>query len=166
MLARMIRTSLAIAVSAGALLAAGCGAKEQTTSSTTSAAPPPAPTATETPTPTPTATETPSPSPSPTPTAAAGPKLTVDADPSGQLKYSETTLTAKAGNTTIDFDNKASVPHNVAIRKGTGDPIVETKTVSGGATTANVKLKAGTYEFYCSVPGHKEAGMKGTLTVR
>ena len=36
----------------------------------------------------------------------------------------------------------------------------------GGTSTIDIaNLKAGTYTFYCSVPGHEAAGMKGTLTV-
>ena len=43
----------------------------------------------------------------------------------------------------------------------------EGKQVSGGATSRIVvNLKPGSYTFYCSVPGHEQAGMKGTLTVR
>ena len=41
----------------------------------------------------------------------------------------------------------------------------KSKTVSGGSDTLTVKLKPGTYTFYCPVPGHEQAGMKGTLTV-
>jgi plastocyanin len=161
----MPHRTVLIALASGALLVAGCGAKREVTASTTQAPPPPTVTATASP------TATPSPSPTATPTAtpkpaAAGPKIAVAADPSGQLKFTQTALTAKAGNTTIDFTNKAPVPHNVAIRKDGGQPLVETKTISAGTTTSNVKLAAGTYEYYCTVPGHEQAGMKGTLTVK
>jgi uncharacterized cupredoxin-like copper-binding protein len=86
------------------------------------------------------------------------------ADPGGALKFDKTNLTAKAGKVTIDFDNPSSLPHAVEV-EGNG---VEEKT----ATVTNAKtepltmdLKAGKYEFYCPVDGHKAAGMEGTLTV-
>lgn len=160
-------TRSALVLLATALLVAGCGEKPQSTSSTTSSAPPPA--ATESPSPTPEPTETATPTPEPTETATAAPKkgtLAVEADPSGALKYTETSLTAKAGETTIDFKNPSPSPHNVAIRKGGGDPLVETDVVSSKSVSTKVELDPGTYEFYCSVPGHEEAGMKGTLTVK
>jgi uncharacterized cupredoxin-like copper-binding protein len=64
---------------------------------------------------------------------------------------------------TFDFTNKASIPHAFAI-KGNGVN-AKGKTVTGGSDTLTVKLKPGTYTFYCPVPGHEAAGMKGTLTV-
>jgi uncharacterized cupredoxin-like copper-binding protein len=36
----------------------------------------------------------------------------------------------------------------------------------GGSKTLAVTLKPGTYKFYCSVPGHRQAGMEGTLEVK
>lgn len=159
--------TLAPALLVSALLAAGCGAKPESTSSTNSEAPPPAATESPSPSPTPEATETETPSPTPTP--AAKPKkgtLAVEADPTGQLAYTETKLTAKAGKTTIDFKNPSPTPHNVVIRQGEGEPLAETEIVSSKEVTTSVDLKAGTYEYYCSVPGHEQAGMKGTLTVK
>ena len=40
-----------------------------------------------------------------------------------------------------------------------------TATFQGGTRTLTLTLPPGTYTFYCSVPGHEAAGMKGTLTV-
>ena len=86
----------------------------------------------------------------------------IPTDPTGQLAYEFKSASAKAGKVTIESKNAASVPHNIALKGGPSGPIVQ-----GGATskiTAN--LKAGTYTFYCAVPGHEQAGMKGTLTVK
>jgi plastocyanin len=67
---------------------------------------------------------------------------------------------------TIDFTNMSSLPHNMTIQQGTNGPVIgSTPTFSGGSKTLNVTLKPGTYTFYCSVPGHRQAGMQGTLTV-
>src|SRR4051794_10621416 len=103
----MMRTHLkpliALAAVAGTFGAAGCGAKGETNSYTTAVKPSPTlAEASPTPTPTPSATATPKPTSSPTPAptkapAKGGAKLVVDADPSGQLKFTQTSLTAKAG---------------------------------------------------------------------
>jgi plastocyanin len=92
--------------------------------------------------------------------------ITQAADPGGQLKFTKATLTAKAGSVSIDFTNDSSLPHNLTIQQGTsGATVGATPTFAGGKKTLVVKLKPGTYTFYCSVPGHRQAGMQGTLTV-
>jgi uncharacterized cupredoxin-like copper-binding protein len=101
-----------------------------------------------------------------TSTTAPG-TVTLEADASGALAFDQTTLTAKAGKVTVDMRNPATsgVPHGIAVEGGGVDQ--DGKTVApGGTSTVTVTLKPGTYTFYCPVPGHKQAGMKGTLTVR
>ena len=67
---------------------------------------------------------------------------------------------------TFDFTNASPVPHNFAI-KGNGVKDGPSPTVFGGKTAPlTVTLKPGTYEYYCAIPGHEQAGMKGTLTVK
>ena len=89
----------------------------------------------------------------------------VSADPSGNLAFEQTKLTAKAGQVTVNFTNDSPVAHNVTIESGEDD-IGNTDTITGGSTSTTVDLKPGTYTFYCSVDGHEAAGMKGTLTVK
>lgn len=80
------------------------------------------------------------------------------------LKFSTSKLKAKAGTVTIVMKNEGMMPHNVAI-KGHGIN-VKGKVVNHDQTSkVTAKLKRGRYTFYCSVPGHEAAGMKGTLTV-
>jgi hypothetical protein len=103
-----------------------------------------------------------------TPVTAAprsGP-LALSADPSGALAYSTTTLSSSSSHVTIDFTNKSPLGHNVTIANAAGKVLGATPTFSGGTKTLSLDLPAGTYTFYCSVPGHEQAGMKGTLTVR
>jgi len=92
-----------------------------------------------------------------------GGKLKLVADPGGGLKFDKTQLSAKPGKVTITMDNQSNVPHAVEV-EGNGVE-EETKTVTGGSADLAVDLKAGKYEFYCPVDGHRQAGMEGTLTV-
>jgi plastocyanin len=91
--------------------------------------------------------------------------LKLSADPGGALKFDKSTLTAKAGKATIVLDNPSSLPHAVEV-EGNGLE-EETDTIGKGETAkVTVELKAGKYEYYCPVDGHKAAGMTGTLTVQ
>ena len=65
---------------------------------------------------------------------------------------------------TITMANMSPVEHNVTIAEGS-KVLGATPTFAGGTKTLTVKLKPGKYTFYCSVPGHRQAGMEGTLTV-
>jgi plastocyanin len=100
--------------------------------------------------------------------AAAGGTSTVklEADPGGQLAYTTDSASAKAGQVTVDFNNPSSLGHNVQVEDSSGKLVGGTDTVSGGSTSATLNLKPGTYTYFCSVDGHEQAGMKGTLTVK
>jgi plastocyanin len=92
--------------------------------------------------------------------------LEIEADPSGQLAYTSTTATAKAGKVTVDFNNPSAVGHDVAFENSSGETVGGTEVVTEGSDSTTVDLKPGTYHYYCTVPGHREAGMEGTLTVK
>ena len=92
--------------------------------------------------------------------------LAIAANPSGSLSYDKKTLSAKAGKVTITMTNMSPVGHNITIQKGTNGAVLgSTPTFMGGTKSVSLNLKAGTYTFYCSVPGHRAGGMVGTLTV-
>lgn len=93
-------------------------------------------------------------------------KLSLEANREGQLKYDKTALTAQAGKVSIDFTNMASIGHNVTVASASGATVGATPTFQGSSKTLSLNLKPGTYKFYCSVPGHRMAGMEGTLTVQ
>jgi len=117
-----------------------------------------------------TSSAAPAPSSSSTSSSASGSSggsstISDSADPTGQLKFTKSDLTAKAGNATVDFTNSSSVPHNMTIEDSSGKQVGATPTFSGGSKSFTVDLKPGKYTFFCSVPGHREAGMQGTLTV-
>lgn len=89
-----------------------------------------------------------------------------EADPSGSLAFTTDSVTAEAGEVTVDFTNSSPVPHDVAIEDEGGETIAQTETLAEGSDSTTATLKPGTYTFYCSVPGHRQAGMEGTLTVK
>jgi plastocyanin len=98
--------------------------------------------------------------------AAKGPggTLKLAADPT-QLAFDKTTLASKPGKVTIDFANPSALEHDVAIEQN-GTQIAISETIAKGKTSVTAALAPGTYTFLCTIPGHAEAGMEGTLTVR
>jgi plastocyanin len=94
-----------------------------------------------------------------------GSTLKFEADPEGALAYTTTKATAKAGTVTVDFNNPQGLPHDVAI-ESSGEEVGATEQITEGSASTTVDLKPGTYTFFCTVPGHREAGMEGTLTVK
>jgi uncharacterized cupredoxin-like copper-binding protein len=104
--------------------------------------------------------------PPPAATGGAGGATTLEnpADAGGDLAFQKDSLTAPAGEVMLVMENPSSVEHNIAVK---GDGVDEKGEVVGQGETSEVSvtLEAGEYEFYCSVPGHEAAGMKGTLTV-
>lgn len=96
--------------------------------------------------------------------SAKGGKLEIDADPSGQLAYVASGAKAKAGKLTITMKNPASTGHNIAL-KGAGVNQAGPVVAGGKTSQISVTVKPGKYTFFCTVPGHEEGGMKGTLTV-
>ena len=83
--------------------------------------------------------------------------------PSG-LKYNVKVLKASKGKVTIKYTNNSGITHDVRIEKGSKE-FGGTKKISKGTATATLTLAPGKYTFFCSVPGHEQAGMKGTLTI-
>lgn len=92
-------------------------------------------------------------------------ELHIEADPDGALAFTEDSATSKAGKVTVHLTNESPVPHDVAIEDEGGKEIGKTEVIAEGEDETTVNLKPGEYTFFCSVPGHREAGMEGTLTV-
>jgi plastocyanin len=90
--------------------------------------------------------------------------LQLQADPSGALRFTTDSLQANAGEVTIVMENPSSIPHNVSLK---GNGVDEKGEIVGKGERSEISatVEPGTYEFYCAVPGHEAAGMKGELTV-
>jgi plastocyanin len=91
--------------------------------------------------------------------------LNLSADPTGELAYDKKQAAVRAGRLPIRLVNNSSLPHNLTIAKG-AKVLAQTKTITGGSATSTADLAPGEYVFYCSVDGHRAAGMQGTLTVK
>lgn len=91
-------------------------------------------------------------------------QLEIPADPSGALQYAFASASAPAGPLKIISPNESSVPHDITV---VGNGVDEKGEVvqNGGVSEISVDLEKGEYTFFCSVPGHREGGMEGTLTV-
>jgi uncharacterized cupredoxin-like copper-binding protein len=131
--------ALAVAVAVAALAVAGCGGSSSST--TTKSA-----------------------TKSVTLSTSGAHAVKLSADPSGALKFNTKTLSATAGTVTITMNNPAPLEHGIAV-EGNGVNKDGKIVGQGGTSVLALQLKAGTYTFFCPVPGHRQAGMQGTLTV-
>jgi plastocyanin len=90
----------------------------------------------------------------------------IEAAPGAELAYVQKEAKAKAGQVSIDFNNPQTLSHDVAVEDSSGKELGKTELVADGSSTGTIgNLKPGKYTFFCTVPGHREAGMEGTLTV-
>lgn len=81
-----------------------------------------------------------------------------------QLQFSRAPVETSAGRHTVELVVEGSINHNVTFEGvNHGEPVVE---AGGGETaTGTLELAPGTYTYFCGVPGHRAAGMEGTLVV-
>jgi plastocyanin len=94
-----------------------------------------------------------------------GTTVQLSADPGGDLAYDASELDASAGELTIEFDNPASLAHDVCIEGPGGEDLGCSEQVTDSSTSLTATVEPGDYTFYCSVSGHREAGMEGALVV-
>src|SRR5437667_7827454 len=136
---------IAVSVAVLVIIAAGCGSSSNSSTSSTGAS-----------------------AAQPSGSASGGGQpVSLSADPNGALKFTQTSLTAKAGKVTLQMSNPSSsgIQHGIAVEGNGVDqdgPIVQ----PGATSTLSVNLKPGKYDFYCPFDSHKQQGMTGTLTVK
>jgi plastocyanin len=97
--------------------------------------------------------------------AAATHTVNIMANPSGMLKFTQSSIKTTPGKAVIVFTNKSPLPHDVVLINSKNKVLGKTPIFAGGTKSFDVTLTAGKYTYYCSVPGHRAAGMQGTLTV-
>lgn len=98
--------------------------------------------------------------------ASTSETLDVSSPDDGSLVFTPDGLQAKPGNLTIDYTNPSPVPHSIAVATANGNVLGEVQPFAGGEQSLQItNLAPGKYVFYCTVPGHREAGMEGDLTV-
>ncbi|HEY6771695.1 MAG TPA: cupredoxin domain-containing protein [Solirubrobacterales bacterium] len=98
--------------------------------------------------------------------ATASETLDVSSPADGGLIFEPDGLTAKPGNVTITYDNPSPVAHSIAVATANGNVLGEVQPFTDGTQSVDLaNLAPGKYVFYCTVPGHREAGMQGNLTV-
>jgi plastocyanin len=107
--------------------------------------------------------------PATTTTAAGGgggSTVNISTPTGSTLAYEQSNVSAKAGRVTVAFNNQQAQPHDVVVQDSSGSQLGKTDLISSSQATTTVELQPGTYTFFCDVPGHEAAGMKGTLTVK
>ncbi len=134
---RLMTLAAVTVLAAAALALAACGSSDDSSSTTAATS----------------STET-----STSTSAAGGATVKFEADPSGDLAFTETDVSAKAGNGTIEFDNPSSIGHDVVIEDQSGNEIAKTDVITDSTATTTADLKPGTYTFFCSRPGPPRGG--------
>lgn len=80
--------------------------------------------------------------------------------------FKPSAISLPAGRTTFFLVNSAMDAHDMVVEDRSGHVIGKSSSIAAGdAATFTVELAAGTYTFYCDIPGHRDAGMTGTLTI-
>ena len=96
----------------------------------------------------------------------AGGTIDISAAADGSLAFDQKSVEATAGTNTLNFDNPASLSHDVEVESDSGEEAGKTDLISQSTTSTTIELKPGNYVFFSTVPGHREGGMEGTITVK
>jgi len=99
--------------------------------------------------------------------AAAGPPRGAIQVTMTEYKFTPSNLELKSGTATFYLVNSGSQQHDMVIADASGKVVARSELVYAGNTSNFTisNLASGTYVIYCDVPGHKESGMVGKLTV-
>jgi uncharacterized cupredoxin-like copper-binding protein len=98
--------------------------------------------------------------------ASSGEELVVSADPTGKPTWKPTSLSADAGEITIELRNPSDRCHDIAVKAPDGEILGNTQRVKRGESNVVLEVESGQHDFYSTVPGDRAAGLQGTLTVK
>jgi len=90
----------------------------------------------------------------------------LDIPSTAQLAYETNAARAEPGALTVRSPNPSATPHNIALEGPGVSNAVGDVVQDGGTSEVEVRVRRGEYQFFCTVEGHREGGMEGTLTVR
>ena len=79
------------------------------------------------------------------------------------IAYESAPTELPAGPVEATLQNNGAIEHDVVIEERGDEEIL--RAGGGQSDNASVEFEPGEYTYYCSIPGHREAGMEGTLTV-
>ncbi len=91
--------------------------------------------------------------------------LRVDAADDESLRFDRSTVHTTSGRTSIEMANPSAIPHAIGIR-GHGIDAAGQSVSQDGTSRVEADLEPGTYQLFCPVAGHEQAGMTATLVVR
>ena len=92
---------------------------------------------------------------------------TVEVRATDMLKFEPATITVKRGTPVrLTLTSTGALEHDWVVDNLDGKKVQVHAGPKASATVEFTPTAAGSYEFYCSIPGHREAGMKGTLIVQ
>ena len=106
--------------------------------------------------------------PAPAPAAGAGqPPEQITLTGTDDFRFNPSTITLKAGQPLqVTFQNSGEILHDFTVQQGLARPITILEDGGKSGTATVTYDKPGTYKFFCSQPGHDQAGMHGTITVQ
>lgn len=97
--------------------------------------------------------------------SASGGELTITADPDGAFAFESETASVSPGETEVTLDNPAQLGHDLVIEDSGGEEVGRTDVITASSDSFSADLQPGEYTYYCSVAGHRDGGMEGTLSV-
>lgn len=98
---------------------------------------------------------------------AASSAQAVEVQATDRLRFEPATITVKSGTPVrLTLMNDGALDHDWVVENLDGRKVQVEAKPKASATGEFTPTAPGTYEFYCSIPGHREAGMKGTLVVQ
>ena len=92
--------------------------------------------------------------------------LAVEADPGGAPVFRPESLRTDAGRVALELVNPSTTAHSLCVEAAEQAVLGCTGTFSGDRGTLRLRLQPGSYTLFCNVPGHRAAGMQGTLAVQ